>query len=836
MTARAGDRLALLVLFLVPLLLLGRACAPGQVLLPRHPVRFAPLDRHVDPAFLEEVSRGENPVMIDKVLPILTDARAFVRGIREGRVPLWDPRDAGGSPLLAQSVAGSLYPPNLLGHLLLGPEKAFAPLAILSLFLAGGFAFLFLRARALPAAPALLGALAFALSGHCLANLHYPCKVDALVWLPAAFLAVERLAQGPRPGPAAGLAASLGLSGLAGFPQVSAYVVLATAAYAAVRLTRVAPEARARTLLLAGGAGIAGLALAGVQLLPAAEASRESLRSLQTVESFRSSSLETPLLTHFLLPHAFASPTEPPSGRLEPFAWLLLQRPTVADSRFLFTEGALYLGIAPLLLLLAGLLRREGRFPAAGFIASLLFAFGSPLLAPLTWTPIARVGVPARAFAVGTFFAAWLVALGVDRVLRPENSALRRSLAGCALLLVLFGGAGALAIRPARIEAGAVPRLVERWRGSPEAARIEPLDEAKVRSLFPPAVFEQAGRRLRGDLLRLAIFAALSGGALLAGRNRPIALAAVSIADLLSLGWPILAPRRAGALFPECPPVSATRAAAGDLRVVRCDPTPGGEPALVYNLLRSNLLGEYGISDLSGHMAFAPRRPIELFEALDPATRYRDWLARLTDPAQVGEPLLDAAGVGAVLSAEAIGDPRLEETYREEGFHVYRRRDALPRAWVVPRGRFVRDDGRPGPGNEAIPAVLSRSFHPREEVVLPESASRSTGTGGGEVRLRAVSAERLEVAVRGTGGGYLVTSEVFYPGWTATLDGKPVAVERANYAWRAVALPPGDHDVVFFYSPRSLSIGLAASAAGGLFVLACLGLRLRPRRSRSSAA
>ncbi|MGH7151320.1 MAG: hypothetical protein ACREIU_11515, partial [Planctomycetota bacterium] len=559
---------------------------------------------------------------------------------------------------------------------------AFAPLAILALILGGGFAFLFLRARALPAGPALLGALAFAFSGHCLANLHYSCKVDALVWLPAAFLAIERLRRGPRTGPAAGLAASLGLSGLAGFPQVTAYVILATGAYGAVRLSRVATEVRARTLLLAGAAGIAGLALAGVQLLPAAEASRESLRSLQTVESLRSASLETPLLSHFLLPHAFASATEAPSGPFEPFAWLLLDRPTTADTRFLFTEAALYLGVAPLLLLLAGLFRREGRFPAAGFVVSLLFAFGSPLLAPLSWTPIARVGVPARAFAVGAFFAAWLVALGAERVLRPETTRLRLSLAGCALLLVLFGGGGALAIRPDRIEAGAVPRLVERWKGSPEAARIEPLDEAKVRSLFPPAAFAQSGRRLRADLLRLAILAALSGGALLVRRNRAAALAAVSIADLFAFGWPILAPRKEGVLFPECPPVSATRAAAGDLRVVRCDPTPGGEPAQVYNLLRSNLLGEYGIRDLSGHMAFAPRRPIELFESLDPRTRYRDWFARLTLPAQVDEPLLDAAGVGAVLSAEAIEHPRLEEIHREEGFHVYRRRDALPRAWV----------------------------------------------------------------------------------------------------------------------------------------------------------
>ncbi|HET6204857.1 MAG TPA: YfhO family protein [Planctomycetota bacterium] len=831
MSARAPDRLALLALFLFPLLLLGRACAPGQVFLPRHPVRFAPLDRHADPAFLADVSKAENPVMIDKVLPILTDARAFARGVRDGRFPLWDPYDAGGAPLLAQTIAGSLYPPNFLLHFLLGPERAFAPLAILTLFLAGAFAFSFFRARALPTGPALLGAIAFAFSGHCLANLHYSCKVDALVWLPAALLAVERLACRPGPLPAAGLAASLGMSGLAGFPQVSAYVFGATGLYALARLARGPTGARARSFLLAGSAGLAGLALAGVQLLPAAEASRESLRSVQTREEFRAAALEPPLLSHALLPHAFGSATEAPAGPLEPLAWLLLDRPV----DFNFTETALYLGIPAFLLLAAGWFRRETLFPSIGLLVSCLFALGSPLLAPLHLVPVVRIGAPARIFSVGAFFAGWLVAIGAGRTLRPDASRLRRILATSALALALLAGTAAFRLHPDRIEVGGVPALVERWRGKPEARNLEPLDEAKVRALFPSGAFLQAGERLRSDLARLALFAALAGSALLLRRGRSAALGAALLADLGSFGWPALAPRRGGALFPECPPVAGTRAAAQDLRVARFDPTPGPEPGDAYNLLRSNLLEEYGIRDLSGHMAFAPRRVVEAFAALDPRTRFRGvWTARLTDPAQFDHPLLDAAGVGAVLSTRPLEHGALEPVFSEPGFHAYRREAALPRAWIVPAARLVRDEGRPGPGNEAIAALASRGFRPREEVLLPDTATRASGTGGGAVAIRDVTPEEVEVSVRGSGGGYLVTSEVFYPGWTATLGGTPVPIERANYAWRAVALPAGDHTIVFRYRPLSFSLGVASSAAGALFLLACaaFGAKARPRRSR----
>jgi uncharacterized membrane protein YfhO len=87
--------------------------------------------------------------------------------------------------------------------------------------------------------------------------------------------------------------------------------------------------------------------------------------------------------------------------------------------------------------------------------------------------------------------------------------------------------------------------------------------------------------------------------------------------------------------------------------------------------------------------------------------------------------------------------------------------------------------------------------------------------------------EGLEIEVRGTGGGFLVTSEVFYPGWSATLDGRPVPIERANYAYRAVALPPGDHRIAFLYRPFSFALGASAAAAGALFLLVSFAIGSR---------
>jgi len=65
------------------------------------------------------------------------------------------------------------------------------------------------------------------------------------------------------------------------------------------------------------------------------------------------------------------------------------------------------------------------------------------------------------------------------------------------------------------------------------------------------------------------------------------------------------------------------------------------------------------------------------------------------------------------------------------------------------------------------------------------------------------------------------------PGWRATIDGAPAAVQRANVAFRAVAVPAGRHTIEYLYRPRSITVGLAVS---GIALLAALGAAAVERR------
>jgi len=67
--------------------------------------------------------------------------------------------------------------------------------------------------------------------------------------------------------------------------------------------------------------------------------------------------------------------------------------------------------------------------------------------------------------------------------------------------------------------------------------------------------------------------------------------------------------------------------------------------------------------------------------------------------------------------------------------------------------------------------------------------------------------------------GFLFTSEIYYPGWKAYVDGKESKIYQANYVFRAVYLTPGSHTIVFKYEPVSFKIGLCVS----LLTLLCIG-------------
>lgn len=87
--------------------------------------------------------------------------------------------------------------------------------------------------------------------------------------------------------------------------------------------------------------------------------------------------------------------------------------------------------------------------------------------------------------------------------------------------------------------------------------------------------------------------------------------------------------------------------------------------------------------------------------------------------------------------------------------------------------------------------------------------------------------ERVVAEMTSDSAGLFVLADLFYPGWTAEVDGRPAELLRADGVFRAVALPSGSHRVVFRYQPLSVKIGAVLSGLA-LVAAAVLARRGRP--------
>lgn len=95
-------------------------------------------------------------------------------------------------------------------------------------------------------------------------------------------------------------------------------------------------------------------------------------------------------------------------------------------------------------------------------------------------------------------------------------------------------------------------------------------------------------------------------------------------------------------------------------------------------------------------------------------------------------------------------------------------------------------------------AVADKQF---EAVLGQAKANNSTAT----VKLDKYEPNNLQYTVNSKNGGIVVFSEIYYPGWKATVDGQSVELGRVNYILRAVNVKPGKHIVVLDFHPTSIS-------------------------------
>jgi hypothetical protein len=155
-----------------------------------------------------------------------------------------------------------------------------------------------------------------------------------------------------------------------------------------------------------------------------------------------------------------------------------------------------------------------------------------------------------------------------------------------------------------------------------------------------------------------------------------------------------------------------------------------------------------------------------------------------------------------------------------------------------PRAYIAFDIERVADAEEAEARMEARGDFHRRALVEAATAPAFVPAGGaasGRAEIVQFSPERVVVRASASSPGILVLAEAWYPGWEATVSGRPSRVFPVNGWMRAVLVPAGESEVVLRFHSRFLAAGAAASVVSALVLAVLCAGWTSPRRRPEGA-
>jgi hypothetical protein len=691
-----------------------------------------------------------------------------------GVVPLWNPYQYSGYPFSGEGQAGIFYPLNIVLSLL--PTKAvldiqaFEGMVVLHFFLAAVSMFAFLRRLQRSSLASIVGALCFAFNGFLIG---YATGVVAIVYssiyMPLIFLCFyEAIAK--RNGLwALGAGFFLGISILAGHIQIPIYIALSLFLYALYQGTSGWREEKDFRKLI-----MSLLVLVICVMIALGIAAIQILPSLEYGRhALRWVGDVEPVRALDKLPYRLTTVYSFP-----PHIIVALLNP------WLHADGnTFYMGILPLILALLGLLfcrHTIPRFFSALALIFFLYTLGGDSLIHgvayvlVPWLDKAREAN--RAIYVVHFAVATLAAFGADFLVKPMKKRSKRTFVSILKYLwIALGGMYFIAVS-----------LFLQYEGT---------GQVKFHHLF------------------FSIILLTGTAGLLLGRSKGFwkpttfrtLVVAMIVFDLFSIGTaPIRSKYRETDIYPE------KFYQETDVIEFLKNHTEYFRVENLGNALPDNFGDVFGLYGTMGVGATAPKDYFEF--------RSLQW----SPPSKI----YDLLNVKYLVSREEMAGFGLAF---EGNVKVYENESYLPRAWLVHHVEVIR-------GKDAtLQRLQSADFDPRGSVILNEDfdtsrVNETAASGNSACEIAGYWPNRIVLSTNLAKNGFLVLSEVYYPGWKAYVDGKESHIYRANHLLRAVYLDQGVHEVVFIYDPLSFKVGLSITVGTLLIVLLALAVTCWKRK------
>lgn len=755
-------------------------------------------------AFLPALRDRKQAVYYDVLIHgIGPDHHGIARLLRDGTLPLWVNNYYAGEPYLANLQHGLLYPGNVLFWIL--PTSTAFDLTIaahLAWAVLGMWAFcrFVLRVGTWGAA---IGALTFAFGGHLLQHVILTNQLQGMSWIPWILLTAHLALERGKLRWTVLSAVAIGLQFLCGHPEAWVYTVGALGLFTvcwALAVPRDLPRRAVRALVQVGGALALFVLLFSWQLLPSLQLKGQSYRSAPGFHQ------------QYPLPKAVAVNTLLPDY-----------------GHVLVGENVGFVGILALGLFALGLAARRPDLRWMRAWLALLAAFGFVMAmgnstafyrflydhAPL----VSGFRVPARYLVLTTFALAAGAALGADELLQRSLGQPRARVGqGLVAAAILLGGA-AFAFSLGNFTADRTSYL--RWL----VAALAGL------TLWLLAGIKWLPRAALGVLLLV-----VAGTELRAAR--PFA------------EYRQKAPNQ---VYDDSSGVLDAIARGGGRYVsVAGPPTPAQRTEIPVPRQLTGGRANYYVAGVLQQLTARPNTsqavmaetPVSRDGGLMPLTRYRDFWVNatgadpniaagtiFTPPSRWRWDSLDLLAVRWFVTSDQL--PAAERAVLEQ--HGFRPAGhyAFVFLWERPAPPLARlvTDVRVAPSAGQQLAELRGDLDLTRSAVVGQQVGvdRTASTGSADVVTRTTS--RVVVRTSSPGRSLLVLADPYYPGWTATVDGRPARILPADHAFRGVEVPAGAHTVSFRYSAPPFRHGLFLAGVTTLALVAAgvLGPRLRRR-------
>jgi len=716
----------------------------------------------------------------------------FVKHLKGGTFPFWNPHSFCGVPFLADASGGLLYPFHLL-TLAIPVFKAMTAAIIVEVFLAGFFVYLFLREIGRSFAGAIIGGISFALSGPVLILTNHITMTGSLCWMGGLFFFFERSIRRESAKWALGGAFCLAMSILAGGMHATYMAVFAFLLYFLFRfggvLLNEGAGALGKVLLPLGIIVIFSAGATAIQTVPALELAGLSKGTGGAAGSVGFGDLAPSALINALFPKVWGMPGED----------------TVWNWRASFV---CYFGLVSLLLASVSFFKSEAKerwFFILLAVLGLLISLGTN--APVSfilyrYLPGFRLFTSPSEFLVVFCFAGCISAsFGFDSLTACKDATASNMRSLFYLILTL----SIVAVVPVVVlfssDFAKTPTWAE-WLGA--LAGTENLDA--------PAVFDIISRGLIHGLTAVIIMCILS--IIYLWGVMPRALYALLVIILLCADLFL-----AGRGFARTADESSFAKENEFLAKIpkeenyRISGTPGNDHV------------KYDLYSIGGYETFALERYSKFIEL---ASKGNIGEATGIPASSIDKKNLDYLGVKYLVS----DSPRAKEGMRliEEstGSFLYENAGALPRAYFV-AGVIPAGDER-----TAFDILKKREmdFSKQAVVEMRDTSFAEAAQGTADIEILEYTPNHILFQIEGLEHDSMcIVTETYYPGWRAYADRAEIPIYKANGAFRGVMVPAGTRVLEMRFSQNNF---YRASGVSLFFLIAGIVVLLLPRHRRRS--